>query len=597
MRAVEHFKPYLYGQHFLVRTDNAAVSHLLTLTGCNAQLQRWQLFLSSFKFDLVHRPGHRHANADSMSRMPCIQCGRTCAVAESKVVKGKPIHFRRNILKSDVPPCEHTSTTDSSLEEKVDDLMMSCCAILTRAQTRQLMTKPEDSAIPHHVDDNTTNIPDIGNLQLSDPDIAPILQLKLAGAEYPTFRTVSAESLSVKALRQHWRNLFVRNGILYRKLVVPDKDEKVQVVLPRCLKSQVLQQLHSDPSAGHLGTFKTLERVKARFYWIGWRRDTMRFVSHCQTCNAVKHPHKKKKPPLTQQLFGEAFERVSIDLIGPLKRTTRGYQYVVTMEDNFTKWVEAAPLRTMDTGEVCDAIIKEFISRFGCMHILHSDRGPQFISEIYSTLLKKLGIDKSLTTPYNPKSNGLIENFNKILKSIMKTYIEDHRESTGNWDSMLPIFLMAYRSSVHSSTGESPHFMVTSREMKLPLDLVYTTPSDAVIDVPSYVQDLQDKFNKAFTIVRERLKTTQRIQKKQYEVSSPKYRSLKEGDSVWYFNPRKCFKGDRHRPWLGPYLVRRLNEDFTVLLQVDEAGRTQRTHADKLRKAPGVDLSHWSHSD
>ena len=587
IRAVEHFKPYLYGQHFLVRTDNAAVSHLLTLSGCNPQIQRWQLFLSSFKFDLVHRPGHKHTNADSMSRMPCLQCGRKCSAQESKTrSKGKPIHFRRKVVDSEVEPCQHTADTDASLEDKVDDLMMSC-SVLTRSQTRNLMdNSTSDTGIPdHHSGDNNTTS-DIGNLQLSDPDISPILQLKMAGAEYPTFRSISAESLSVKALRQHWRNLFVRNGILYRKLVVPDKDLKVQVVLPRCLKSQILQQLHCDPSAGHLGTFKTLERVKNRFYWIGWRRDTMRFVSHCHTCNVAKHPHKRKKPPLTQQLFGEAFERVSIDLIGPLKRTPRGYQYVVTMEDNFTKWVEAAPLRTMETGEVCDAVIKEFVSRFGCMHILHSDRGPQFISEIYTTLLRKLGIDKSLTTPYNPKSNGLIENFNKILKSIMKTYVEDHHESTGNWDSMLPIFLMAYRSSVHSSTGESPHFMLTSREMKLPLDLLYATPSDAVTDVPTYVKDLQDRFHKAFALVRDRLKTAQRIQKKQYEVSSPKYRSLKEGDFVYYFNPRKTFKGDKHRPWLGPYLVKRLDEDFTVLLQIDASGRTMRTHADKLRKAP-----------
>jgi hypothetical protein len=78
VRAIEHFKPYLYGQHFLIRTDNAAVSHLLTLTDCNEQIQRWQLYMSSFKFDLVHRPGRKHINADTLSRMPCLQCGRLC---------------------------------------------------------------------------------------------------------------------------------------------------------------------------------------------------------------------------------------------------------------------------------------------------------------------------------------------------------------------------------------------------------------------------------------------------------------------------------------------------------------------------------------
>ena len=87
-------------------------------------------------------------------------------------------------------------------------------------------------------------------------------------------------------------------------------------------------------------------------------------------------------------------------------------------------------LRTQETTEIADAIFRELVSRFGCMYILHFDRGPQFTSQVYSTLLKKLDVTQSLTTAYNPKSSGLIENFNKVLKSMIKTYVEDHHEST-----------------------------------------------------------------------------------------------------------------------------------------------------------------------
>ncbi|XP_064619493.1 uncharacterized protein LOC135482939 [Lineus longissimus] len=244
------------------------------------------------------------------------------------------------------------------------------------------------------------------------------------------------------------------------------------------------------------------------------------------------------------------------------------------MEDNFTEWVEAAPLKTVETEEVCNAIIRELVSRFGCMYILHSDRGPQFISNLYASLLQKLGIDKSLTTPYNPKYNGLVENFNKILKSMIKTYTYDHKESVGDWNVMLPIFLMAYRSSVHNSTGETPHYMLTSREMKLPMNLLYTKPAETQTSVPSYIRQLEDRFQKAYSIARNNLQLSQRIQKKQYETSIPKYQSLIAGDYVWYYNPRKSFKGDKHVPWRGPYLVKHVGEDFTVTLQLDLAGTT-----------------------
>ena len=110
---------------------------------------------------------------------------------------------------------------------------------------------------------------------------------------------------------------------------------------------------------------------------------------------------------------------------------------------------------------------------------------------------------------------------------------------------MLPYFLMAYRSSVHCSTGETPHFMVTAREMKMPIDLLYSGPSDSVIELPHYVRELEKRFNTAYALVRDRLKTAQRIQKKQYEVKM-NYKSLKPGDKVWYFNPLKSFKGDKH---------------------------------------------------
>jgi transposase InsO family protein len=592
VKAVQHFKPYLYGQNFLIRTDNSAVSHMLTLTDANEQIQRWQLFMSQFKFHTIHRPGRQHINADFMSRLRCDQCGRAEA-PDKNLPKGKPRKFRLK-ESTDVPPCVHTKTTDESVENSVDGLMWDCKAVTTRAQTRLNYQEPTPQIVPDINDEQPGKflIADIANLQNCDPDIAPIFQLKLTSPEYPSYRSISAESLNVKALRQHWRNLIVENGILYRRLEVPNKPTRIQLVLPRTLREETMEKLHSAPSSGHLGTHKTLERIKARFYWVGWRRDVLRFVSHCETCNIIKRPHKKQHVPLTQQLFGEAFERVSIDIIGPLRETPRGFRYALTMEDNFTKWVEAAPLKTLETEEICNAIIRDLVSRYGCMYIIHSDRGAQFVSKLYGSLLQKLGIDRSLTTPYNPKSNGLVENFNKILKSMLKTYVHDHKESVGEWDTMLPIFLMAYRSSIHSSTGETPHFMVTAREMKIPLDLLYSAPADSMQSVPGYIRQLESRFHKAYSIVRNHLQVAQRIQKKQYEVSSPKYQSLKEGDFVWYFNPRKTFKGDKHQPWKGPYLVKDVREDFTVTIQ-DAVGVTSRTHADKLRLARGMTLEKW----
>ncbi len=97
VRVIENFKPYLYGQHFLIRTDNAAVAHMLTLKDTNPQIQRWQLFLSQFTFDIEHRPGRRHVNADTMSRMLCGQCGRL-EQPSSKKPRGNPRKWRNKTI-------------------------------------------------------------------------------------------------------------------------------------------------------------------------------------------------------------------------------------------------------------------------------------------------------------------------------------------------------------------------------------------------------------------------------------------------------------------------------------------------------------------
>jgi hypothetical protein len=135
--------------------------------------------------------------------------------------------------------------------------------------------------------------------------------------------------------------------------------------------------------------------------------------------------------------------------------------------------------------------------------------------------------------------------------------------------------------------------MLTAREMKIPLDLLYTKPSEDEAFVPVYIRELEDRLHKAYAIARNHLKFAQRVQKKQFEPSNCIYKSIKPGDFVWYFNPRKTFKGDRHLPWRGPYLVQDVAEDFTVNLQLNREGGTYRTHADKLRLAHGVTLDNW----
>ena len=70
-----YYRHYLLGKKFILRTDHASLRWLQSFKEPEGQIARWIETLQNFEFELVHRPGAKHQNADSMSRGPCHQCG------------------------------------------------------------------------------------------------------------------------------------------------------------------------------------------------------------------------------------------------------------------------------------------------------------------------------------------------------------------------------------------------------------------------------------------------------------------------------------------------------------------------------------------
>ena len=80
--ATRHFRPYLYGRRFTLRTDHNSLRWLHNFKEPEGQVARWLELLSEFDYTVIHRPGAQHQNADSLSRKPCSQCGMVSEVIE-----------------------------------------------------------------------------------------------------------------------------------------------------------------------------------------------------------------------------------------------------------------------------------------------------------------------------------------------------------------------------------------------------------------------------------------------------------------------------------------------------------------------------------
>ena len=107
------------------------------------------------------------------------------------------------------------------------------------------------------------------------------------------------------------------------------------------------------------------------------------------------------------------------------------------------------------------------------------------LSPNFSPISKKIEIDKTRTTGFHAQSNSGIERMNRTLLNVLAKCIDEDQK---NWSVKLPYVLMAYRSSVHESTGFTPQYLVFGHAISLPLDLMYRPPpSTTQIDVHDWV--------------------------------------------------------------------------------------------------------------
>ena len=113
--------------------------------------------------------------------------------------------------------------------------------------------------------------------------------------------------------------------------------------------------------------------------------------------------------------------------------------------------------------------LEKLISCHVASQILLTDQGKNFESKLIAELCDLLQIDKWRTTAYHPQCDGQVERFNRTL-IILSMHVEKYQK---DWDRWLPQVLLAYRSSVHESTGATPFALLCGCEARLPVNLCF----------------------------------------------------------------------------------------------------------------------------
>jgi hypothetical protein len=597
---IKYFRHYLLGrQSFLVRTDHAALQWLRRIPEPVGQQARWLETLEEYNFTVVHRSGVHHSNADAMSRRPCDRqrcCPRSTATDGSSVSPSN---------EEDETVIQHPAVQAVGHDTVATHRNASSAP---HDDTRQSDTTERDAPAPQsHLNDGTdfTSNTDtswvdmsLAGLQASDADIGPVYAVLSSGGVRPTLDDIACLSEDSKTLFRQWDRLCIRNELLYRRFEPVNGQEPFwQIILPRCKRLELIDLVHAGTMGGHFGRKRTQACVQARAYWPGWTNNVRDYLRRCVPCNRYHRGAAPRAAALKPFQAGETWETVSIDITGPHPRSSRGYVFIVTLVDHFSKWGEAVPLRNHTAPVVAKALFDHVFCRFGMPRRILTDQGAEFESTLFQEFCRLMDIEKVRTTPYRPSTNGVVERFHRTLNAIIAKLVnEDQR----NWCVILPTVLAAYRATPHESTGFSPNRVMFGKENCMPADLVIgQRPSDDTCrdSIDDYVFDLCDRLHKSHQLVRKNLGHAAEFRKKRYDVSV-KSNDLSVGTWVWYLCPRRrvSLSPKWQSYYTGPYLVVKVIDSHCIAIQRSRKSKVFVVHRDKLKKCFSETPNSWLES-
>ena len=160
-------------------------------------------------------------------------------------------------------------------------------------------------------------------------------------------------------------------------------------------------------------------------------------ITACHKCVARKSPVKRQQPMGHVPVSGK-FERVAMDLLDVSVISGKDHKYILVVCDYFTKYTEAYPLTDKNARSVADALMDKWLPIFGFPLFPHSDQGKEFDNTMVHKLSELLGTVKTKTTPYHPRSDGLVERFNRTLLAMLAMFVSKEHD---NWDDLLPFIL------------------------------------------------------------------------------------------------------------------------------------------------------------
>ncbi|XP_024876997.1 serine/threonine-protein kinase PRP4 homolog [Temnothorax curvispinosus] len=244
-----------------------------------------------------------------------------------------------------------------------------------------------------------------------------------------------------------------------------------------------------------------------------------------------------------------------MDIFGPLPKTAQGYKYVLVIMDQFSKFIKLYPMKDQKLDTILGLLEGRFFADIGIPQTILTDNGGQFVTDRWSEFARDKGFEARKTSPYNPQSNP-VERVMRELGSVMRTYASERQYT---WHRILQRTEEVMNSTVHSSTGYTPHELNNGETIELELNPRLIPLRTEELTWEDKVQDAREKLARA-------------ARKRRRQADKHGTVEYRPGQEVWIKLHRRSDANRRltrkiHLVYEGPYRIQRVIRPNAYLVE------------------------------
>lgn len=545
--ATKYFRPYLYGQKFLIVTDHRPLTWIMSLKDPNSKLIRWRLKLEEYNYEIIYKKGKCNTNADALSR---IQSERTSELLEVNMA---------NDTNDDIPEQRANESTIHSCDENLGDYIPLSERPINEFNLQIIFEKTEDihrTILELPFRNKQRRI--IQDSDFTDEKIIDIFKkYVIPNRQIGIFCDNEVFQNIQRIFSEHFSQNKIFKPIRCTSILIDLTNEDDQ--------DKVINEYHRN--SNHRGIQETYLHLRRKYYFPHMNIKINKILNKCDECKTQKYdrqPPKLKFRKIESPL--KPLDILHIDIY-----CINGRQ-ILTIIDKFSKFAAGYTLSTRNSICILKSL-KHFISLHGIPKNITCDLGSEFCAQIFKDFCGQYDINIHYTSFQQTTSNSPVERLHSTLTEIYRIILTTRTTNRLDTDheEIFSETLITYNNAIHSTTKHTPYELFFGRTYKFNEGINFSDEHD-------YLTKLHEFQTKLYPLIKEDVDKAmnKRIDKLNENRADPEQRAV---DEIIY---RKECRRNKITPRFRKHKIKE-NRNITVTTT-----NNRKIHKARLRKKPKI---------